>query len=354
MRLVTGCLLAAILSYGYRSAKADTIETFDLSGVAFSDGGTATGSFVLDIPAGNSASNFEAYVLSANITTTAGSLFGGTLYNGDTHFSGGGILINPTTGPHQTDFIDFANSNYTASLVLSFVSLSTLQPFALTPTSSYPGEAFQRSATQYEWRTIVSGSLVPVTGAPSCFLRGTHILTSKGEVLVEDLKPGDCVLTADNRRLLIKRIIAQAFEPSPEIMPVQISYGALNHHTPHRDLCVSPSHCLLLEGVLIPAIHIVNGRSITRGLPAGTDRIEYFHIELDTHEVIVAEGAPVETLLIEGMQRCAPYCAYHGKKSELKGALRRAASKLVDVRNPLQVAYDEIARRAFDNYPARL
>ena len=33
-------------------------------------------------------------------------------------------------------------------------------------------------------------------------------------------------------------------------------------------------------------------------MPEGVKEIEYFHIELETHEVIFAEGAAVETLLV--------------------------------------------------------
>lgn len=88
----------------------------------------------------------------------------------------------------------------------------------------------------------------------NCFLRGTHILTSDGEVSVQKLKVGDLILTVDNRRLPIKRIVAELFDPSPAIMPVRIACGALGSHAPRRDLYVSPAHCLLIDGVLIPAV----------------------------------------------------------------------------------------------------
>jgi Hint domain len=64
-------------------------------------------------------------------------------------------------------------------------------------------------------------------------------------------------------------------------------------------LYVSPNHALLLDGVLIPAIYLVNGSSIVQAMPEGVEEIEYFHVELEIHEVIFAEGAAVETLLDE-------------------------------------------------------
>ena len=50
--------------------------------------------------------------------------------------------------------------------------------------------------------------------------------------------------------------------------------------------------------MLIPANYLVNGTSIVQAMPEGVEEIEYFHIELETHEVIFAEGAAAETLLV--------------------------------------------------------
>jgi hypothetical protein len=51
----------------------------------------------------------------------------------------------------------------------------------------------------------------------------------------------------------------------------------------------------VLGGVLIEAKDLVNGVSIVQA--AHVDSVEYFHIELDTHDVIIAEGALSETFL---------------------------------------------------------
>ena len=52
---------------------------------------------------------------------------------------------------------------------------------------------------------------------------------------------------------------------------------------------------MYLDGVLIEAKDLVNGVSIIQA--DHVDELEYFHIELDTHGVILAEGAPSETFL---------------------------------------------------------
>ena len=211
---------------------------------------------------------------------------------------------------------------------------------------------------------------------PPCFLRGTRILTSKGEACIEDLRIGDLVVTARGETMPIKWIGRSCFKkgsarPWPEsVQPIRVSRFAIDDQTPHADLYLSPGHALYIEGSLIPVKYLVNGRSITPAMPEGMDSIEYFQIELETHEVIFAEGTPAETFLVNGstnrerftnfveyerlygtgplpaMTPYAPIFAYDGGRAELKALLRLAVSPLVDVRDPIQVAYSRIAARA--------
>src|SRR5207249_2356420 len=82
---------------------------------------------------------------------------------------------------------------------------------------------------------------------------------------------------------------------NPEIMPILIRAGALEDGVPRRDLMVSPLHAMYLDNVLIPAGALVNGSSITR--VDQIEKVEYFHIELDSHDLILAEGALSETFV---------------------------------------------------------
>jgi hypothetical protein len=66
---------------------------------------------------------------------------------------------------------------------------------------------------------------------------------------------------------------------------------------PRRDLFLSPHHSLFIDGLLIPVEWLVNGKSITLAEMDDLEAIDYFHIELETHEVVFAEGTPAETLL---------------------------------------------------------
>jgi O-antigen biosynthesis protein len=58
---------------------------------------------------------------------------------------------------------------------------------------------------------------------------------------------------------------------------------------------VSPLHAMFIDDVLVPAHALVNGRSIARD--RDVPRVDYFHVELDTHDEIIAEGAPAETFI---------------------------------------------------------
>jgi hypothetical protein len=139
-----------------------------------------------------------------------------------------------------------------------------------------------------------------MTAVPVCYLRGTRIRTPEGEPRIEELKIGDPVVTLSGESKPIKWIGRQRFKKSSECWvkdfePVRISRFALDERTPHRDLYLSPKHAIYIDGVLIPAIELVNGLSITQCAPAGADIIEYLHIELFAHDVVYAEGATAET-----------------------------------------------------------
>jgi hypothetical protein len=147
------------------------------------------------------------------------------------------------------------------------------------------------------------GRPIGVKGGPAppvCYLRGTRIRTPDGERGIEELKIGDLVVTLCGASKPIKWIGRQRFKKSSEhwprdFEPIRISRFALGEHSPHHDLYVSPNHAIYVDGVLIPAKYLVNGVNITQCAPEGADVIDYFHIELFTHDVIYAEGATAET-----------------------------------------------------------
>jgi hypothetical protein len=133
----------------------------------------------------------------------------------------------------------------------------------------------------------------------SCFLRGTLIRTPEGDVAIEDLRVGDLVVTHKGVAEILwvgrRRIDPKAIDKPRDTLPIRIQAGAIAENVPSRDLCVSPDHCMFLEESLIPAKFLINGTTITQ--EATLVPFEYYHIELEQHSIILAEGAQTETYL---------------------------------------------------------
>ena len=163
--------------------------------------------------------------------------------------------------------------------------------------------------TSFDFGTIVAAQTLAGANAGNgsltlslvpCYCRGTLIRTSRGEMPVEVLAIGDSVVTASGARRPIRWIGRRAYSrrflaSNPGAQPVRIRAGALAEGVPRRDLLVSADHAMFLDGMLVPAGCLVNGTTILRD--RGPERLEYYHVELETHDVILAEGAPSETFM---------------------------------------------------------
>ena len=137
---------------------------------------------------------------------------------------------------------------------------------------------------------------------PRCFLRGTHILTDQGEIAVERLAVGDRVVTRSGEVIPIEWIGHRGIDcrnhPKPQqVWPVCVHAGAFGDATPHRDLWLSPDHAVFVDDVLIPIKRLINGTSIEQ---VPMDQVLYHHVELQHHDVLLAEGLPAESYLDTG------------------------------------------------------
>jgi collagen type I/II/III/V/XI/XXIV/XXVII alpha len=135
-----------------------------------------------------------------------------------------------------------------------------------------------------------------------CFAHGTRIRTPDGDVPVEQLAVGQNVVTASGKTAPIiwigRRRIDCRRHPEPwQVWPVLISAGAFGKGLPQRDLLVSPQHGIYDNGVLVPARFLINDTTIVQEPVA---QVEYFHVELETHDLLLAEGLPAESYLENG------------------------------------------------------
>ncbi len=169
-------------------------------------------------------------------------------------------------------------------------------------TSTATGDSNQRSGDGGD--TWVENAATPGDANPdiACFAPGTLISTPSGARPVEELGPGDMVLTADGRAVpvrfnLVQSVVKRAVMPE-RLEPVRICAGALGGGLPLRDLVVTGDHGMILDGLVINASALVNGSSIDwvpfAELP---DPVVYHHIETEDHDVILAEGAATETFI---------------------------------------------------------
>jgi hypothetical protein len=213
-----------------------------------------------------------------------------------------------------------------------------------------------------------------MTSVPVCFLKGTRIWTPDGESRIENLRINDLVVTSSGEAKPIQWVWGRRFERqaeqkwAEEIIPIRVKQSALGPNTPHRDLYLSRYHCLYLDGVLIPAVDLINGSTISRVDAVHLREIEYFHVKLERHSVIYAEGAACETLRavtavnsdkleFEEYRRlygepslpdepAAPLLGYNGGRARLRGHIRSVVSHVVDVRSKLELVRDELSERA--------
>jgi hypothetical protein len=149
------------------------------------------------------------------------------------------------------------------------------------------------------WGSDGAGGTDLYLNSVACFCTGTRIRTNRGEVAVERLSIGDMAVTLSGEAKPIRWIGRRSYPggviADRKVLPIKVAAGAIGPGLPSRDLYLSPEHALFIDGVLVPAGELVNSRSIVQ--MESVNRLEYFHIELEDHGVIYAEGAAAETFV---------------------------------------------------------
>jgi hypothetical protein len=152
------------------------------------------------------------------------------------------------------------------------------------------------ASQQAVWSQLLPTSVASV----ACFMTGTQIRTPTGKSAVEDLNIGDLVDVYKKSPMKVRWIgvrnycIKDVFK-NPALRPIRIIAHAIEYKVPSCDLLISSKHAILINGSLIPVECLLNGYSIDRDY-ADHD-IRYYHIELDTHEIIFANDLLVESYI---------------------------------------------------------
>ena len=148
-----------------------------------------------------------------------------------------------------------------------------------------------------------------MAGTRTCFVTGVRLTTVAGDIPVESLREGDLVVTLVGQERVPQPIVwigrrnldLPANSTPHDGAPIRIRRHALADGVPCRDVLLSHDHRVFVGGKLIPARLLVNGMTI---LPeSNLDSVHYFHVELERHAVLLAEGLPVESFLDEAGDR---------------------------------------------------
>jgi hypothetical protein len=284
------------------------------TGIVQADGGTLEltrklGSTGLQFQISNNAASvlqLDGTVGTGNTFTFLGSV-GDLALGSAATFSGtiAGLYVGADTTP--TNFIDIlavpgvtVSSGGHGSGSSGSVTLSDGAVLTLSGIGNAGGSWWVNAVTD------AAGTGTDIFLSVVCFAAGTQILTTAGDRTVESLVPGDTVITLVGADLVARpvkwigrRRIDLTAHPRPEIAaPVRIQRGAFADGVPHTDLLVSPDHAIFVDGKLISARQLINGSTIRA--EQGWTAVEYFHVELEAHAILVANGLPAESYLDTG------------------------------------------------------
>jgi plastocyanin len=199
------------------------------------------------------------------------------------------------------------NGLYTLAVGSPDAVTSALDALVFTPIpdSVVPDRTITTDMTLTVTDGIVGSPTVDTTtsvNSIACFAAGTRIATPRGAVAVERLREDDLVLTVSGKARPVQWIGRRTLDCTrhiaPErVKPVRIAAHAFGEDRPKRALLLSPDHSVFIEDVMIPIKHLINGATVVQ---VDVPSVTYYHVELESHDVVLAEGLPAETYLETG------------------------------------------------------
>jgi hypothetical protein len=237
-----------------------------------------------------------------------------TLTVGDVDSNGNlvGATIKIGVGFSNGDSLVFTNENGISGTYTPGTGIETLTGTAslanyqaALESVAYDTTSPVQSLRTIDWTTndgAATSNLSTSTVDVICFCTSTMIGTPAGQVAVEKLQIGDMVLTVHNGPREVSWIgsgkVLSTRGKRTAATPVIVCKGALADNVPNQDLRVTKAHSLYIDGVLIPVEFLVNYKTIYWDDRA--QEVQIYHVELDSHDVLLANGTPTETYRDDG------------------------------------------------------
>ncbi len=307
-------------SYTAGSAAGAPIGSHPMDGYSFTvtnAGGSATEGFAVTLDRAPTGTGINVTATEAKTTTGAA----GAAFANDTDADGDALAVasvsytNPTTNMTTTGTVGQAVTGQFGTLTLNANGSYSYNAnnAANYTTANATGQPTVDNFT-YTASYGMGGATAPETlhVNVTCFASGSLIRIARpgtiGDVAVEDLRVGDLAVTASGDQRPIRWLGSRTYDcrqsPGPRsAWPVRVAAHAFGANRPSRDLYLSPGHSVcvgVIAEVLIPIQELVNGFSIAY---APTDQVTYWHVELDSHDILLANDLPAESFLEMGANR---------------------------------------------------
>ena len=245
-------------------------------------------------------------IVGLNIGTTGNPILGNLNVDYTTNTVGGGLTLDVLGIPITVGSLaltDNGNGTYTINGITAAgtgVSLGFTGQMPTTITTSVSALGLP----------IVNSSET-VLPTVVCYVSGTLLRTTRGgvdmDIAVEALRIGDLMVTASGARRPVtwlghRTLDCRRRQDAHALLPIKIAVDAFGVGKPNRDLFVSPGHAICVDmmgEVLIPASSLVNGTTIAR---VEVDEVTYWHVELESHDILLANGLPAESYIDVGNQ----------------------------------------------------
>lgn len=324
--------------------RADDTSTFDIGGNGSGGiGGVTVGPGVIVSGYGGIANGFDAgraeevindgYILAAGGDLTVGrvsgsgslliassatlTLVGGGRFDTPIGFAStnatlalGSIMLPINGGTITSSIYGFAPSDrihlqFLSGITVNYVPYNTNlgRLDVMQNGSTIMAPLMNGDFTGLQFMAVTSGPMTLDTEIfLACYARGTRISTPDGPRRIESLAVGDKVtahFAGDAEIIAVghRRVDCRRHKRPRDVRPVRIRRGAFAENMPRYDLLLSPDHAVYVDELMIPVKHLINNVSIVSEQAAVVD---YYHIKLKQHDVLLANGMPAESFLDTG------------------------------------------------------